>query len=263
MYYNTYYMPTNKSPLRYPGGKTRAISLLETHVKPHYKTIISPFFGGGSFELHLKSLGYKIYGNDLFSPLYTFWSVCQRRNEDLEHKIRSLMPITKERFSNLRETIGKLTDEVEIAAAYYCVNRCSFSGATFCGGFSKEASTGRLNDAAIKRLRSVDLSDIVFSNKDCIAFLEDYPETKETLVYADPPYYISTYIYGKDGDMHESFDHAAFAKAIKKRGDWILCYNDCDYIRDLYSDCIIEKVAWSYGMNAKKKSSEILIRKSA
>ena len=39
------------SPLRYAGGKTKAIGLiLESFPKLKNKKVISPFFGGGSFE---------------------------------------------------------------------------------------------------------------------------------------------------------------------------------------------------------------------
>ncbi len=41
---------SNKSPLRYPGGKTRACKILETIMKQHFSisnfnNLISPFFG--------------------------------------------------------------------------------------------------------------------------------------------------------------------------------------------------------------------------
>ena len=38
-----------------------------------------------------------------------------------------------------------------------------------------------------------------------------------------------------------------------------MTYNNCDYIRNLYKDYIIIDANWSYGMNASKKSSEIII----
>ena len=94
---------------------------------------------------------------------------------------------------------------------------------------------------------------------DCCEFLRAHPEKADTLVYADPPYYIKTYIYGKDGDMHESFDHKAFAETIRKRRDWMISYNDCDYIRELYKGCRIFTESWAYGMNASKESSEVII----
>lgn len=245
-----------KSPLRYPGGKTRAVKILTEYLHKDTKTLLSPFFGGGSFEL---STGLDVKANDLFTPLYTFWSVTKSNPVELEQRVRAMMPVDKETFTRLRRSIREIKDPVDVAAAYYVINRCSFSGATFCGGFSKEASTGRLNESSLKTLRSLNLGHIEFSNLDCCDFLETHPETPGTFVYADPPYYISTYIYGKDGDMHESFDHAKFANAIKKRKDWLVSYNDCEYVRELYKGCTIKSVSWSYGMNATKASSEILI----
>lgn len=251
-----------KSPLRYPGGKTRAVKQLYTVLKsnfPHQKHIISPFFGGGSFELFLHEEGYVVVGNDLFKPLTVFWNVVKTDANGLATKVESEMPITKEKFYFLRESLPTLTDPYEIAKAFYIVNRCSFSGATFSGGFSKDAAENRLNTSAIKRLREVNLDSITINSMDCIEFLKEYPETTLTVIYADPPYYIDSYIYGMRGDMHESFDHKKFADEIKKRSDWMISYNDCPYIRSLYQGCRIIHAEWSYGMNKSKKSSEIII----
>ena len=38
-----------------------------------------------------------------------------------------------------------------------------------------------------------------------------------------------------------------------------MTYNDCEYIRERYEDFTILEVDWAYGMNASKKSSEIVI----
>jgi len=254
----------NKSPLRYPGGKTRAIKILDKYVNTYYPQstiLVSPFFGGGSFELHLLAKGYKVYGNDLFKPLYIFWKMSQTAGglEALVKSVRSKMPVTKESFAVMRESIINLTNDLDIATAYYIINRTSFSGATFCGGFSKQAATGRLNDASLATLGALKIGSIEFSNNDCLTFLDAHPDETGLVIYADPPYFISSYIYGKDGDMHESFNHVAFAAKIKSRKNWILSYNDCKYIRDLYAGCRIFSESWSYGMNSSKTSSEIII----
>lgn len=252
----------NKSPLRYPGGKTRAIKILINAVNSYYpdrKILLSPFFGGGSFELNRQSNGYKVYGNDLFTPLYKFWITIQKSNDVLAQNVRSMMPVSKENFYNFRRQILNTDNDIDIASMYFIINRCSFNGSTFCGGFSEESSRTRLTESSIQRILQTDLSNIVFSNLNYKEFLEQYPETCNTILYADPPYYISSYIYGRDGDLHQSFDHEEFAKDIKLRNDWIICYNDCEYIRNLYKDNKIESVCWSYGMNKTKKSSEILI----
>jgi len=250
-----------KSPLRYPGGKTRAVKILKKYVDAHFpgrKVILSPFFGGGSFEIAMSEDGYTVLANDLFGPLYTFWTTLKSNAQTLINIVRTHMPVTKEKFIKFRTNIMNL-ESLEQAAAYYIINRCSFSGSTFCGGYSAQAATGRLNDSSLRTLETIDLTRFQFSNMDCCEFLNSHPENAETLVYADPPYYIKTYIYGKDGDMHESFDHEAFAETIKRRKDWILSYNDCDYIRELYKGCRIFTESWAYGMNASKESSEVII----
>lgn len=249
---------SNKSPLRYPGGKTRALKLLTTYIPEGKTTLLSPFIGGGSFELYCRGKGMAVYANDLFHPLYIFWKVLKERPSDLQDRVEAQCPVTKGAFANLRANILEMTDELEIAAAYYLVNRCSFSGATFCGGFSQQSADGRMTQSAIDRLATVSLENITLSNDDCVKFLNDHPQTEHTVVYADPPYYIPTYVYGKDGDMHEGFNHVRFATELKKRSDWVLSYNDCPYIRELYSDCTIESVQWSYGMSIKP-SSEVII----
>ena len=253
---------TNVSPLRYPGGKTRAISILYEHLTTNFptrKTLLSPFFGGGSFELCLRSKGYTVYGNDLFTPLYNFWRTLQTDRDTLATRIRESMPISKEAFGTLRSTIMSETDAMQMATSFFLINRTSFSGATLSGGFSQEASERRLTESSIQRIEKCNVDSITFSNEDCIVFLDKHPQDDTTVVYADPPYYIQDYIYGKDGNMHESFNHRAFADAIRKRTDWIVSYNDCEFIRELYKGCRIVPAQWSYGMNKSKKSSEIII----
>lgn len=253
----------NKSPLRYPGGKTRAIPILERYLHNQYpgrKTLLSPFLGGGSFELACAENGMYVFANDLFGPLYTFWQVLKLDPKGLHTAVLSHIPVSKDMFLAYRQSKLDYRDPQDIATAYFIVNRCSFSGATFCGGFSAEASEKRCNRSAVDRLLDVDMRNITLSNQDAIEFLKSHPETEDTVVYADPPYYITSYVYGKDGDMHEGFNHERLALALKSRKDWILSYNDCAYIRNLYTGCRILSESWTYGMNnAEKPSSELII----
>lgn len=250
------------SPLRYPGGKTRAIKILEPIVKqrfPTQKTFLSPFLGGGSFELHMMGLGYKLITNDLFKPLYIFWRMCKEQPVALQALIKTYMPMTKEKFTAIRQNIVTDTEMLSIAAKYFVINRSSFSGSTFCGGYSAESGEKRFTENSVRKIGALDLSGLILENKDCLDFIRSYLQTTDTILFLDPPYYISTYIYGRDGDMHEGFNHIGLMELLKERTDWILCYNDCQAIRDLYKHCKIEKVSWAYGMNSTKESSEILI----
>lgn len=257
----------NVSPLRYPGGKTRACKILDSVVNEHfnlddYTHIISPFFGGGSFEFFLQNKYHKhVIANDKFTPLYTFWQETKTNNKELCTKLRKVHKkgVSKEDFLKYRKKVMTLKNKLNKAKYYFIINRCSFSGATLSGGFSKEASTKRFTESSINKTEKLNLENIDFYNEDCIDFIK---RTKKynAIMFLDPPYYLKkSNLYGKNGDMHENFDHKKLQKSLKKRKNWILTYNDCEYIRDLYKDYKIIETTWSYGMNKTKKSSEIII----
>ena len=65
--------------------------------------------------------------------------------------------------------------------------------------------------------------------------------------------------YGKKGNAHKDFDHAGLADLLYNRKQWILSYNDCKEIRELYSGFTIISPTWKYGMSTDKSSKEILI----
>lgn len=68
------YKSIQLSPLRYAGGKSKAVGLiLESLPKLKNKKVVSPFFGGGSLELCLcQNLGFEIVGYDTFDMLVNF-----------------------------------------------------------------------------------------------------------------------------------------------------------------------------------------------
>lgn len=255
----------NISPLRYPGGKTRACKKLDDVLTEHFDTakfdgLISPFFGGGSFEFFLQSkYGYSIEANDKFTPLYNFWLHCKLRNEELCNELISKMKVNKEKFQQYREEILNV-EPFQQAILYFIINRCSFSGSTMSGGFSVESSLKRFTKSSIERVRKLDLSKFEIDNKDFKQFLED-KSAENKLIFLDPPYYLDkkSKLYGKNGDLHEAFDHDGLFTTVSKLRNWIMTYNDCEYIRNLYKDFTITETSWSYGMNKSKASSEIVI----
>ena len=133
----------NKSPLRYPGGKTRACKVLDTIFKENFNlqdftSLVSPFFGGGSFEFFIQN-NYKlnILANDKFKPLYNFWNTCKIDKVNLCTELtKKIDLIDKDEFNNLREKIMDESNELNQSIMYFIINRCSFSGATLSGGFS-------------------------------------------------------------------------------------------------------------------------------
>jgi len=259
-----------KSPLRYPGGKTRARKILYDYVCEYFGNSIcelySPFFGGGSFELFLQEKsGCKIIANDYFKPLASFWQSFISNKDELCKEIKKKHPCLKSDFINYRNKIMNEDDILEQATMYYIINRCSFSGATLSGGFSETASKERFSQNQIKQIEDSKINNLDFHQLNFYDFINQYvPQslTHNQLIFLDPPYYISSKLYGNKGDLHDNFKHEELAKILQNYNRWILCYNDCDFIRNLYKNYQIIPVKWSYGMNTSKNSNEIIIIKS-
>ena len=257
----------NKSPLRYPGGKTRACKILDDILNTHfdisdYECILSPFFGGGSFEFYLQNkYNLDIIANDKFTPLFHFWKTCKHENNNLTNTLTKYIDcIDKETFANMRSTIMNTTNIFHQSVLYFIINRCSFSGSTLSGGFSFESSKKRFTQSSIDKIQNLNLSNFEIYNLDFEEFLNQHIHDKYIL-FLDPPYYLEqkSKLYGNNGDMHEDFDHEKLFNCISKRKKWIMTYNNCDYIKNLYKDFHIIETNWSYGMNKSKESSEIVI----
>jgi len=259
----------NKSPLRYPGGKTRACKYLDLILNNNfnlekYKNIVSPFFGGGSFEFYLQNkYNLKIIANDKFKPLYTFWNTCKSPKKKMllcSELYECLGNINKEIFTKFRKIIINEKIDFIQAKMYFIINRCSFSGSTLSGGFSLESSKKRFTESSINRVKSLNLINFEIYNFDFKEFI-DKNKDDVNLLFLDPPYYLKkkSKLYGNNGDMHENFDHTKLYNCVCNKKNWLMTYNNCEFIRNLYKDFIIIDTQWSYGMNKSKKSSEIVI----
>lgn len=259
----------NISPLRYPGGKTRACKIIDEIISQHFDmtcfdTILSPFFGGGSFEFYLQNkYKIKLIVNDKFTPLYNFWKQVKENKTQLCEELRKITSVSKDQFTSYRNTIMDLNDNVlQQSIQYFIINRCSFSGSTLSGGFSEEASQKRFTPSSIQKIEALDFTHIEIYNNDFYDFINDNLTTPiNTLLFLDPPYYLESKskLYGNNGDMHETFNHQLLFDLLKAKKNWIVTYNNCEYIKTLYKDFIIIDVNWSYGMNTSKSSSEIII----
>jgi DNA adenine methylase len=147
----------------------------------------------------------------------------------------------------------------ERAAKYYIINRASFSGATFSGGWSERASYARFTESSVQRLRDFKAKNF---RVDYAGFEDAISWHPKAFLYLDPPYMLEgsqNSLYGVDGNLHDSFDHKRLHNLLTNRGDWVMSYNDCEEIREMYKDCEIHEAAWAYSMNKSKKSSEIII----
>jgi DNA adenine methylase len=244
-----------KSPLRYPGGKTRAIKYIEPLV-PKYLEYREPFVGGGSVFTHLKQKYHanKYWINDLNYDLYLFWKYAKDENRRLVTEVRSI----KEEWTDGRKLFdyykGNWNEfsDFDRAVRFFVLNRITFSGTIDSGGYSKQSFERRFTESSIDRLAKLDilLKNTRITNLDYEKVVKEPGE--KVFIFLDPPYYSTTAsrLYGKNGDLHTSFDHKRFSNVMKKcNHKWLITYDDCNEIRNLFS--FAEIIPWSlqYGMN--------------
>ena len=245
---------SSRSLLRYPGGKTRGVDFITQFFPKHLDKLLSPFLGGGSIELAVAAKGTKVYGYDVFSPLVEFWQCVVQKPEELAKVVENYLPLSKDSFYELQKTQTKFKTKIQRAAVFYVLNRSSFSGSTLSGGMSP--GHPRFTPSAIERLRNFYNPNIIIAKKDFKLSLAGYPHT---FAYLDPPYLIGSSLYGRKGDTHKGFDHEGLSEQLKKREHWILSYNDCEPIREMYEGFHILTPNWKYGMSNDKSSKEVLI----
>ena len=255
-----------KSLLRYPGGKTRALKHITPYFPKNLTEIVSPFFGGGSIEIHYASQGVRVYGYEIFEPLVNFWQHVLDDPEEIGYLLETLFhPCSKEMFAQYQKKQGWThMDSTHMkwkeyrACMYYALNRSSFSGATTSGGYSQQAADKRFTESSIERLKNFSCP---FLTVEHAGFKESLAKHHaDTFIYADPPYATDNpVLYGKNGSTHKGFDHIGFAEAIKEKNNWVISYNPTPFILDLYKDYEIVYPEWRYGMSKDKNSKEILI----
>jgi len=241
------------SPLRYPGGKNRAVKEIYSCIPENEKILCSPFLGGASVELAC-STRMQVYGYDTFSPLVDFWNVLMDSPDKLVKAVSLFYPLTRTKFYNLQKRYLRIEKELDRAAAFFVLNRSSFSGTTLSGGMSP--GHPRFTESAIQRLRDFHVSNFSVKQAD---FKESIEKHKDAFLYLDPPYLNGQNLYGLKGDTHKGFEHEALSKILRNRDRWILSYNDCETIRKYYKGYQILNIDWTYGMNKSKISNEVLV----
>lgn len=250
-----------KSPLRYPGGKSKAIDSISKLI-PEFKEFREPFVGGGSVFVYLKQRYPSKYFwiNDIYQNLYHFWNECKENPDALIESILEL----RDKYSDgkvlhkfLLNNIDSF-DTIKKATAFFIFNRITFSGTTESGGFSNAAFHKRFTKSSIERVES--LSKILANTK---ITNHDYEEVisangKDVFLFLDPPYHSATKsaLYGKNGALHKTFDHERFANVMKgTKHNWLITYDDSDYIRKLFSFANIKTWNLTYGMRNVSKGS--------
>lgn len=276
-----------RSFFRYPGGKSRLakqiFNIIEDKVDLNViDRYVEPFIGGGSMFLYmaqrLKNLQSCVI-NDKDNGIYSIWESLLSNPDELIEKIKDYKPTVDSYIDfGLRLNEIDILDRypiVEIAFEKIALHQMSYSGLGLksgspIGGFEQKGKykidcrynpdtmTRKINDIVSLLIK---IPQIAVSNADCLEILDDEKgiNNKNTLIYLDPPYYqIGNTLYQEGMTENE---HVELSKKLKSfnNANWFISYDDCQFIRDLYSDCDIEIIKANYTINNKGEKNEILI----
>jgi DNA adenine methylase len=268
------------SPLRYAGGKSKAIGIILDNIpKLKEKKIVSPFFGGGSVELCLSQLlNIEVIGYDIFGLLVNFWNVLIHNKSEFIQELKKfhineteftynrhvllnywekikpadLVYKTKNKVELLEDDLTKLDNNNVMQAVYYYYNMTLSYGPMFLGWPSSVEINKDKFLRKIAKLETLNLKNLSVSAK---SFDEVLSIHRDDFLFLDPPYYLEgdskmfkgMYPNCNFAIHHNNFDHLKLAEMLKEhRGGFLMTYNNCDIIRSLYSDCIFVYPEWQY-----------------
>lgn len=260
-----------KSPLRYPGGKSRGIGFLQQFV-PEYKDCREVFFGGGSFSFHQVQVfpERRFLASDLNFELYCFWQELKTNAEELIAEIQVVYNRSKKENdgrSLFQEILSRRMNQLtkrQRAIDFFILNRITFSGVVDSGGYSQGSFDGRFTQSAIDRLKNASkvIQKIDFYCDDFLKLIQEKGD--EVLLFLDPPYYSATKskLYGKNGLLHIQFNHQKLFDSLQNSPHlWLMTYDNSEFIQELYKD--FYQIPWSlqYGMtnSTSAKGNELLI----
>ena len=268
------------SPLRYAGGKSKAIGLILTNLpKLKTKKIVSPFFGGGSFELCVsQKLGIEVIGYDIFNLLVNFWNVLINNRDEFICELEKLI-VDKESFNYNRHVLLNywnkikpkdlnyktqkivelneedktiLDDDPIKQAVYYYYNMSLSYGPMFLGWPSSNEIKKDKFERRIKNIKKLELKNL---SVECCDFEEVIQKHQNDFIFLDPPYYLNgdskmfkgMYPNCNFAIHHNNFNHKKMCELLKNhKGGFLITYNNCSTIRDWYKDYKFEYPEWQY-----------------
>jgi DNA adenine methylase len=250
-----------KTPLRYPGGKSRAVQKISQYFPDlkNYDQFREPLLGGGSVAIYITKQypHLDIWVNDLYEPLVNFWQQLQMFGSDLQNELvdcklaYNTPELARELFIKSK---GHINDESETnfnrAVAFYIVNKCSFSGLTESSSFSEQASNSNFSLRGIYKLK--EYSSLIEKWR-ITNYSYDYlmDGNKGAFMYLDPPYDIKDNLYGNKGSMHKRFDHDKFvADCDSNNMDMMVSYNSSQLIKERFEDWKAIEFAHTYTMRS-------------
>lgn len=215
-------------------------------------------FGGAGWVLFAKDkhADMEVY-NDLNGNLVNLFRCVKYHPDALQNELDWIL-VSREQFFDCiaQNDIQGMTD-IQRAARFYCRIKLSFGV-----GLQTFGVRSRDMQKTIAYLQEVSkrLNKVVIENVDFDRLIKTY-DRESALFYCDPPYYEAEKYYP---DRFQSEDHVRLRDALTQiKGKFVLSYNDCPEIRELYGKYKLIEVERQDNLAAKtnpRRYRELIIK---
>lgn len=239
------------------GKKLLRKRVLEQFPDPESYNRYIEVFGGAGWVLFSrdKHAPMEVF-NDVNGELINLYRVVKYHPEALQKELEWLLMSREQFFDELNRNARGLTD-IQRAARFFCIIKESF-GAD-CRSFGVRS---RDMKKAVDYLKEVSgrLNRVVIENQDFERLIKTY-DRPDALFYLDPPYYEAEKYYP---DRFNPEDHGRLRECLGNiKGKFVLSYNDCQQIRDLYEGYKVFEVERADNLVNKSESrryKELIIK---
>ena len=212
------------------GGKKALRDEIIARFPTDYKRYIE-VFGGGGWVLFHKNPGndFEVY-NDRNPNLTNLYRCVRDHPDELIAELTYALN-SRTDFDYIRKVMKTQTEipDVKRAAYFYQLIRYSYTS-----GLDSYASQphSMWNNFPLITNACARLQKVVIENKDFEKLIEQY-DRPESFFYCDPPYFETEDYYEDVGFTKD--DHIRLADRLSSiEGKYLLSYNDCPEIRELY-----------------------------
>lgn len=250
---------TLKAPFAWVGGKSKMAKEIIERMPEH--SCYCEVFAGSLSVLYAKERPFAKYNevvNDWNGDLINLHRIIQTRPQSLQIELNRMLS-GRDFF---KDSIHKEPrNNIEKAALYFYSIVHSFGGKRSCYAMCKKARSVK-NIYKSFQVYAERLKPVSIENLDFRDFIKQY-DSDVTFFYLDPPY-VGTENYYKNKKTFDLKDHKDLCKILKNiKGKFLLSYNDCELVRNLYQNFTIETLETKYSINMQTqnvKRKELLVR---
>lgn len=260
-----------RSPLRYPGGKTWLIPHIRAWLGQGSRPglLVEPFAGGGIVSLTavMEDLAERAHMIDLDHDVATFWRAALDHTDEMIERVCAFEPTR-----NAIDVLGA-DGVVDRAFRTLVLNRTRWGGVLAPGAaLTRNGENGRgiasrwYPSALRKRLEEIarHRARLDFSQGDGVRHLEALASRPDTAFFIDPPYTAGGKRAGMRLYSHNDIDHARVFRLLADHRPNFLMTCDCsDEIVELVSTCRFRAVTVEMKNGHHARMRELVISRDS